>query len=344
MIVLFAILILLLPGCGGLNTKTLQNKAITKIELPYADFATPAVVGERLYVAVRSKDAQDDKCDLLIERHIKSGQESLIFESKYELGNVQGVKANEKWLVWIDGDVWGSKEDLYVKNLKTGEVKLIHSRGEKESISVPDLWQDYLVWTIDSDATDDDRTSEIMLLNLENGQKRKVGTIRNTCFINDFVKVDNGKVIWSDRDERNNYYHVFDIETSKITTYEAPGNIVGRAYLVENKIYSVDLKYGLEHAGDNRLYVYDIVTNKYKILDEDLSNLRVFNKGLAYEKRNKWKIYLNHENLQPVELYLEFEPDHYFVTGEGKYLVTGKNFFEEQRSVIYIINPEMILN
>ncbi|MCF6096737.1 hypothetical protein L1766_06955 [Thermovorax subterraneus] len=339
LIALFIILSSFLYGCSNVHKKAHQNEAVTKVELLYADFFTPAIVDDRLFVAVKSKKAKDDMCDILIERNIKTGEEKLIFESKYELGNVQGVKANEKWLVWADGDVWGSEVKFYAKNLKTGEVKLIYSKGEKESITVPELWRDYLVWATDYDATDGNRISEIVLLNLENGQMKKVGTIRNTCFINNFVSINNGRIIWADRDDKMNYYHIFDINTSKTTSYEVPGNIIGEAYLVEGKIYSVDLKYGTEYPTENKLYVYDLATNEHKIVDENITRLRVFNNGLAY-KKDKWKIYLNHKNLRPVDLDLGFEPLHYYVTGEGKYLVTGQSFFEEQRSVIYIIYPE----
>ncbi|CCQ98739.1 conserved hypothetical protein [[Clostridium] ultunense Esp] len=218
MILWFSVLGIFVNGCS-VQDQGLKIKEENLITLPYIDFSWGAVVGDTLYAGV-CPIHNPDTCKL-IKYNLRTREEELFYESSFSASSIPTIVGNENWLVWVDSTIDGTQNKIIAQDLKTGKRKMI-SVHEPDSggmkIDAPFLYKDYVTWV----DIDERRIPQLILYDLKTDQKKVLATLRTYNLFNTFTFMAEDTVLWTDADEKNGYYELYDLRTGRTEEILAP--------------------------------------------------------------------------------------------------------------------------
>ncbi|MCQ6531053.1 hypothetical protein [Bacillus mycoides] len=204
-------------------------------------------------VADNSKERLPNK---IISYNFSNQTEETIFHSKMgNDANIQGVQANEKWLLWIDTNAVGSKTVIYAKNLSTNEQTEIYKTRE---IIEPYLYKHYVSWM---EIDDQKKNAAIILYDLETNKKIQIATVNSYDTASTALHMNENKLIYTDSTEKQTTIRTYNLENKQINTYVVPQNNILAPRIVGNKIVYVSLSKNEKTTGNP--------TENYFILDMD---------------------------------------------------------------------------
>lgn len=214
------------------STKIDQQKEeeFTKFTPKYNRFYLPSINKNKLYMTIddNSKSGMPNK---LIEYDSKKNSTKVIFNSKLNSPNMQGQQANKDWLLWLDTDDFGSNSILYVKNLNNDKQKILYqSTGPIDA----NLYQHYVTWTeIDSAK----QVGHIKVYNLKTDKVKVIATVHSYDTGYSVNHMNQGKLVYSDRDENKTNLYVYDLTSEKTVIYPIPHEYISNIRIVGDKVF-----------------------------------------------------------------------------------------------------------
>jgi hypothetical protein len=198
-----------------------QNVSISKTEgkldvsasqiitLPYNGATHPLVMGQEMYVAVNTKWGFLPDEVRKIDLHTK--KETTIFKTEHHPSAINHLQGNSKWLVWVDSTEDGYDHQIWVKNLKTGEMKKVYQQPEYSYILIiPTLYDHYIAWADEKMG----KVAKIRLMDLETGKEEDIAQYHTFSLANNVHKDPNrGRLIWTDSENGVGFFKVFDFKT-----------------------------------------------------------------------------------------------------------------------------------
>jgi hypothetical protein len=238
------------------------------LTVPYNEASHPVVMDQEMYVAVNTKwgylPNEVRKINLNTKREIT------IFKTEYHPSAINDLQGNREWLIWVDSTEDGYGNNIWVKNLKTEEMKKIYQQPEYSHIMIiPMLYDHYVAWPYEKNGV-----VKVCLMDLKTGKAEDIAQYHTFSFSNQVHKdSDRGRLIWTDSEDGVGFFKVFDFKTRQITTYPLPGYTPGHAWLLGSDY--VLFKNSRDHFVNTvnpAVCIYNLKTKQYQILSEDKDN------------------------------------------------------------------------
>jgi hypothetical protein len=273
-------------GTDRLNTPPTQM-----ITLPYNEASHPVVIGQEMYVAINSKWGSLPDEVRKINLHTK--KETTIFRTEYHPSAINDLHGNKEWLIWVDSTEDGYGNNIWAKNLKTGEMKKIYQQPPSSRILIiATLYDHYVAWSYQKN----DRV-KVCVMDLETGKAEDIAE-HHTFSMSNYVHVDpnNGKLLWTDSENGVGSFHVFDIGTRQTSTFPLPGYTPGYASFVgDDYILFLNSKDNFVTWMNPPVCIYHLKTKQYQILSDD-------EKNEDFDSAGNRIFYTNEEGLQSIVL------------------------------------------
>jgi hypothetical protein len=261
------------------------------ITLPYNNASPPIVLGQEMYVAVNTK--WGDMPNEIRKINLDTKKEMTIFQTEYHPSTINDLQENGTWLVWVDSTEEGFHNNIWVKNLKTGEMKKIYQQPEYSRILIiPTLYDHYVAWSYEKN----DKV-KMCLMDLDTGKKEDVAE-HHTFSLANYAHIDpiNGKLLWTDSENGVGYFKVLDIKTRQITTYPLPGYTPGYASFVgDNDLLFLNSTDNFVKWENPPNCIYHLKTKQYQILSDDEHNRN-------FDSLGDRIFYINDEGVQLIVL------------------------------------------
>ncbi|WP_242311537.1 hypothetical protein [Bacillus cereus group sp. BfR-BA-01331] len=214
------------------STANKQDKSNTYSELKinYETFYMPSNSKNKLYLPVDDK-SMSGMPNKLIAYNLSNKKEETVFHSQIKDANVQGVQANEKWLLWIDTDSFGTNSVLYVKNLINNQQSNIYTT---KKILDPFLYDHYVSWM---DIDDENGIGTIVLYDLETNTKKQIATLESYNTYSTTIHMNNNQLVYSNSNGEQTTVYTYNLKNEQVNTYEIPQKYIMKPRIVGNKIF-----------------------------------------------------------------------------------------------------------
>jgi hypothetical protein len=261
--------------------KKLDVPASKIITLPYNDASHPVVMGQEMYVAINTKRGY--LRDEIHKINLDTKKETTLFKTEYDLSAINHLQGNDEWLVWVDSTEDGYENNIWARNLKTGEMKKIYQQPSYSRILImPVLYDHYVAWT-------DEKRGEVVtvrLMDLETGKAEDIAPYHTFSLAN-CVNVDpiQGRLIWNDSKNGVGFFKVFDIKSKQTNTYPLAGYTPGYSrFLGDDYILFRNAKDNFVTWINPPMCIYNMKTKQYQTLSEDENNhdFRAINNRIFY--------------------------------------------------------------
>jgi hypothetical protein len=134
------------------------------ITLPYSEASHPVIMDQEMYVAVNTK--WGFLPDEVRKINLNTKKEITIFKTEYHPSAINDLQGNKEWLIWVDSTEEGYHNNIWMKNLKTGEMKKIYQQPEYSHIMIiPMLYDHYVAWPYEKGSM-----VKVCLMDLETGK------------------------------------------------------------------------------------------------------------------------------------------------------------------------------
>ncbi|SDZ39261.1 hypothetical protein SAMN05421736_111129 [Evansella caseinilytica] len=336
-----ALTIFLIAGCSNEEAENEELKEVV-IEIPYQEYNHPVILGDEMFINVNSDPTKIFDVDTLIQYNIATGEEKVLYESEYEEAAMQKTEVNEDWLVWVDSSVDGYYEKILAMDFSNGEVQtLAETNPEYLTIFSPQLYNNYVAWT----ELNEEMQVEVKLHNLETNETISVGNIDEYSLYTAFVHLDDNKLLWTDSENENGYYYLYDLESKNTEKYEAPKRYPGYAKHSNGKIFAIHFENNDWTAQD--FGYLDLTTNEYHSLEHGqyISFFDTANDKLAItDDNNDFYFYeFQNDELVPIEVTIteEINPGFIFFDNEGHLIIYADDVDDEitSNSRVGVIYP-----
>ncbi|WP_138090138.1 hypothetical protein [Halalkalibacterium halodurans] len=332
----YLFMILMIFSLAGCN----QDVKQVIIEIPYKEYNHPVILGDEMFINVNSDPSKLYDVDALIQYNMKTGEEKVLYESEYEESAMQSTQVNEDWLVWVDSSVDGYYEKILAMNLANGEIQtLAETNPEYLTLLTPSLYKEYVAWT----ELNDEMQVEVKLHNLETNETISVGNINEYSLYHAFVHLHDNKLLWTDSDNGNGYYYLYDLENKSTDKYQAPKHYPGYAKYSNGKIFAI-------HFDNNDWTMQDfgyldLKTNEYHSLEHgqyinyfDSSNDRL---AILDDEHHFYFYEFQDDELVPLEVTImeEINPMHIFFDPEGHLIIYIDEEDDTDHSRVGVIYP-----
>jgi hypothetical protein len=239
------------------------------ITLPYNDASHPVVMNQEMYVAVNTKWGYLP--NEVRKINLDTKKETTLFETEYHPSTINHLQGNKEWLIWVDSTEDGFNHNIWVRNLKTGEMKKIYQQPEYSHILIiPVLYDHYVAWT-------DEKLGKMVtvrVMDLQTGKAEDIASYHTFSLAN-CVDIDpiGGKLIWNDSENGMGYFKVFDLRTRQIATYPLSGYTPGYSkFAGKDHILFQNAKDNFVNTTNPPVCIYDLKTKQYQILSDNKDN------------------------------------------------------------------------
>ncbi len=258
------------------STANKQDKSNTYSELKinYETFYMPSSSNNKLYLPVDDK-SMSGMPNKLISYNLSNKKEETVFYSEIKDANVQGVQANEKWLLWIDTDSFGTNSVLYVKNLINNQQSNIYTT---KKILDPFLYDHYVSWM---DIDDENGIGTIVLYDLETNTKKQIATLESYNTYSTTIHMNNNQLVYSNSNGEQTTVYTYNLKNEQVNTYEIPQKYIMKPRIVENKIFYTSFS-SPEKQFPESYYILDMESkNVVPFLQDDITGEQSNSIGLV---------------------------------------------------------------
>ncbi|WP_162485083.1 hypothetical protein [Carboxydothermus hydrogenoformans] len=308
--------------------------AIISLKPPFGRIGDVVLVGNDLYMCVSDNT---EFAKNIIKYNLQTKQTEKIFTSEFDDPSVQNLMINDNWLIWTDSTADGLLHRIYVKDLKTGKIKLIAKLAFKGLTPIsPFLYKDFIAWVEPTRYDGKYFNGKVVLYNLNNHKTKVVGTIRQLELYNNFVYINDNKILWTDSYDGKGYYKFYDLKTNKIKTYESKYLYPGYAEFAGNKIYSLNFN-NIRDWTSHKFEEYDIKNNTYTNITGHITRFRIGKKYiLVMDSQSDLELY-SMDKLEWIPLEIRVDS---IIECNGKLVATFDEI--DLTTTIYIIDLEKI--
>jgi len=205
-------------------------------DLPYVTFTNSALVGDDLFVCVGEKISSVDK---VVDYNIKTKEVKTLFESHYGEAAVQGITANSKWIIWEDADANTDGGTFYILDRNTGRIEeLDDCLGTTGDVSIfdPVLSGDFVAWFNEIRG----KKTTVQLTNLKAQKTQVAATLAQAGSYHGALTLKDETLLWTDHVDGKGFYHIYQIDTQKTKTIEAPFAYPWSAKLSDGLLFSIN--------------------------------------------------------------------------------------------------------
>lgn len=211
------------------------SDAVTLIKLPYNMYTRPSLMNDQLYLPVNVKSESINK---ILKYDLITNKTNFIFESTFKDSAINNVMANENWLTWENSDIMGQNSAIYAENMKTNETKkLFQTDADIVKVNAPYLYSDFISWVNVNGGK-----PEVAIYDLKKNEQKTIAKINLFSLYNNFLHINNNKLVWTDSKEGNGFYHVYDLIKMTTKSYKAPHPFPGYAQIIDNNIFSINFE------------------------------------------------------------------------------------------------------
>ncbi|WP_172373261.1 hypothetical protein [Sporosarcina jiandibaonis] len=266
-----ALMVILLAGCVNKEVETEKIKEAeemkeTVIEIPFANYNHPVIQGDEMFVPINRNTSDSFDVDTLIQYNIDNGDREVLYESEYDESSMQATQVNEDWLIWVDSSSDGYYEKILSMERSSGKIQTLAETNPKYlTILSPELYHEYVAWT---QLVDDGITVEVKLHNLITNETISVAKMNDYSLYNAFVHIEDNKLLWTDTEDGQGYYILYDIESKSTENYKAPKTFPGYATYSNGKIFSINFDDDRNWTSQEFGYL-DIATNEYHTFEHE---------------------------------------------------------------------------
>lgn len=280
--------------------------------------------------------------DQIVKYNLHSKDNEIIYQSKYESAIIQHVMSNENWIIWLDSSEDGMKNKIYALNKKDNETHIVSEADPNyTTVDFPFLYNNYVAWVY-LDTQNEVPKPVIKLHNLNDKDSIIVSEINDYALYNNFVHIDNGKLLWTDHKDQKGYYKIYDISTKEIKAYESPYKYPSYAMLSNNKIFALHFN-NLSDWDDQEFGFFDLNKNEYHSFFKerkrvDLFRLKNNNLTLINAEGEMENFVIEGNNIKANSLNLNHDgPDNIEYTSNGE-LIFNYIQSENQKNYIVVVN------
>ncbi|MGW8905041.1 hypothetical protein, partial [Heyndrickxia sporothermodurans] len=248
------------------NSKSLQKTQIydkdlnVNINLPYKEISSYDSYGDNVYLSAADK-SPSGMANKIIQYNRKTKKTVQLFTTKFDSSSVQGVKANGRWLTWVDSDDFGDQKNIYIMNTKTKEIKPVTKENDKSiKNEFPVLADNHIAWIYYDQKKNQ---SYVMLRDLNSHSNKIIFNLKTHTLENAFLSIQKGKLLFTDIRGGKGYCYIYDISKQKLERFKSPHKKIGWGELL-NDHQIVYLAFFSNSFADNKLVLYDTRTMKAK--------------------------------------------------------------------------------
>lgn len=198
------------------NQQSVQYEAVTrKLELPFSQYSQPCWIDGKLYVGVNDRS---EFINTLIAYDPETQKTERVYRSAHSESALHTIIGNERWLVFVDSNALGEQSTIYALERKTGKMnKITQSEEGISALMVPTLDGDHVAWV----ALDADKKAHVRLHHLAKGNTETVAAFDTFAMFNNFLWMQNGKLLWSDSANGKGVFKRYDLASKQMEMVEA---------------------------------------------------------------------------------------------------------------------------
>lgn len=324
-------------------TEKNEDKMVrSDLQISYKDVTIPTKNESLLYMGI-----QEDNSDYLnkIISLDNKGKQEIVTSSEYKESTFSKIMSNNDWLVYTDGTLDGYQNKIFAINFKTKEKQLLSESDSKYiTADSPYLYKNYVSW-IYLKVENDKAEPVVILYDLKKKSKKEIAKVNEYSLLNNFVHIQNNKIVWTDHKDGEGEYHVYSIDSEKHDVFTSPYPYPGYAEISNNMIFSINFKDPSKWS-DQSVGYFNIETKEYKELfptGKHINYLATSSETLAIvDSENKLQILsLKDESfLQPIQVEtLHPNVDFIQFNENGELLAITKNPPDFKTSSVSIFNP-----
>ncbi|MGE7939877.1 hypothetical protein [Bacillus paramycoides] len=250
----------------------------------------PSNSENKLYLPVDDK-SMSGMPNKLIAYNLSNKKEETVFHSQIKDANVQGVQANEKWLLWIDTDSFGTNSALYVKNLINNQQSNIYTT---KKILDPFLYDHYVSWM---DIDDENGIGTIVLYDLETNTKKQIATLESYSTYSTTIHMNNNQLVYSNSNEEQTTLYTYNLKNEQVNTYTIPQKYIMKPRIVGNKIFYTSFS-SLEKQFPESYYMLDMESkNIEQFLQDDVTGEQSNSIGLVSASKDTMVFQTTDQNI-----------------------------------------------
>lgn len=228
------------------------------VNLPYKEISSYAAYKDNVYMSA-ADNSPSGMANKIIQYNRKTNKVETLFTTKFDSSSIQGLKANDNWVTWVDSDDFGDQKNIYIMNTKTREIEPITKENDKSiKNEFPVLADNYLAWIY---FDQNKNQSYVMIRDLKTHRNKTVFNLKTHTLDNAFLSIQDGKILFTDIREGKSYCYLYNISTHKLEEFQSPHKKIGWGELL-NDHQIVYLAFFTESFADNKLVLFDTQTKK----------------------------------------------------------------------------------
>lgn len=233
---------------------TIQDEEKNKtIKLPYTEPTSYVTTEEFIYATVDDSNS-DSISNQVIRINRENGKYETIFHSKYPVAATQGLKTDKEWIIWVDGDDFGTNTSLYAYNEVTQKIISFGSTDDKITKEFPEISGKYVTWT---EHIKDTKKTSIISYDLEQQKQVNAQPIQNFEWLNSDYFIKNDTMVYAEKKAKTSALKTYNIKENKLNSYPTT-TAIGWPTLV-NKDFIAYVDYTDEEDLElNKLMIYDL--------------------------------------------------------------------------------------
>ncbi|GIN87578.1 hypothetical protein J6TS2_39640 [Heyndrickxia sporothermodurans] len=230
------------------------------VYLPYKGISSYDSYGDHIFMSA-DDNSPSEMANKIFQYNRKTKKVEELFTTKFDSSSVQGVKANNKWVTWVDSDDFGEQKNIYIMNKKTKKIEPVTKENEKSIKSgFPVLAENHLAWIYHDQ---NNNKSYVIIRDLKARRNKIIFNLNTHSLDNADLSIHDEKILFTDKRKGKSYLYVYDISKQKLEKFQSPHKNIGWGELL-NDHQIVYLAFFSKSFADNKLVLYDTHTKKAK--------------------------------------------------------------------------------
>lgn len=241
---------------------------LTEINTTYGRIISPVYFDNHLFMAVSKEENDNEIANTLVDYNLNQKEYTKLFESEFELANIQGIQVNKDWLIWEDMNIYGTIDNIWIMNRKTKESQKINTiQSEEPSFTVPVLIDNYVFW-IEEEYIDNEKIKgSIKRYDCVTKELTSIHDLEEIGLNNLFLEKYDSMILWSDTNNGQSYYFIYDIYSHSINKIKTTLEYASNPILIHN--YLISNEYNANYSKTNA-YIYSLETGESRELNINL--------------------------------------------------------------------------
>ncbi|MEK5393409.1 hypothetical protein NSQ59_24175 [Margalitia sp. FSL K6-0131] len=254
---------------GSKSSTIIDKNNNIKIKIPSSEIFSYNIYKDIIYMSI-DENSKSKLGNKIIQYNIKTKRKSNLFTTKFESSSVQGIKANNNWVTWVDADDYGEQKNIYAMNTNTRKITAITNEHDTTiDNGFPALRDHYLSWIY---YDKNKNKSYVMLRDLNKKTNKNIFILETFGPENSRVSFVNNKILFTDQKKGVSYCYIYNISNQTLQTFKVPYENIGMATILNDHQF-LYLRFYSDRYFDNKVVLYDIRRKKEKEFSKQYMNV-----------------------------------------------------------------------